>query len=249
MCGDPGSLRAICTSRALSQVSLRNQDGSVQPTLTAAPGIDGYDICEFIAAQDWCNGSIGMQGNSWLATTQWTTAVQKPPSLKAIAPWEGFTDKYREVCCRGGIPNVPFVSFIFNKTIRGRQRREDVARMLQTDPLMNPYWQDKNIDTTKITIPIYALASYSSAIHGFGTVKSYNNAASTEKWLRIHPTQEWYDLYTPAATEDLQKFFDRYLKGIQNGWEKTTPVRVSVLRFNQVSWPPPPFPPQKNNLF
>ncbi|KAF4310716.1 hypothetical protein GTA08_BOTSDO13713 [Botryosphaeria dothidea] len=211
------------------------------------PGIDGYDICEFIAAQDWCNGSIGMQGNSWLATTQWTTAVQKPPSLKAIAPWEGFTDKYREVCCRGGIPNVPFVSFIFNKTIRGRQKREDVARMLQTDPLMNPYWQDKNIDTTKITIPIYALASYSSAIHGFGTVKSYNNAASTEKWLRIHPTQEWYDLYTPAATEDLQKFFDRYLKGIQNGWEKMTPVRVSVLRFNQdplINLPFSQYPPK-----
>ncbi|EKG16239.1 Peptidase S9/S15 [Macrophomina phaseolina MS6] len=199
------------------------------------PGIDGYDVCEFIAAQDWCNGSVSMQGNSWLATTQWTTAVQKPPSLKCIAPWEGFTDKYREVCCRGGIPNKPFVSFIFNKTIRGRQKREDVAAMLEKDHLMNPYWADKNIDTTKIEIPIYALASYSSAIHGFGTVKSFRNAASTKKWLRIHPTQEWYDLYTPEANNDLQKFFDRYLKNIDNDWEKTTPVRVSVLRYNQVS--------------
>jgi putative CocE/NonD family hydrolase len=32
---------------------------------------DGYDTIEWIAEQKWCNGSVGMAGNSWLATAQW----------------------------------------------------------------------------------------------------------------------------------------------------------------------------------
>lgn len=35
-------------------------------------------------------------------------AAEKPPHLKAIAPWEGIGDFYRESICRGGIPNYAF---------------------------------------------------------------------------------------------------------------------------------------------
>lgn len=35
---------------------------------------DGYDVVEWIAAQDWCTGAIGMAGNSWLAAMQWRIA-------------------------------------------------------------------------------------------------------------------------------------------------------------------------------
>ncbi|KAF9874378.1 hypothetical protein CkaCkLH20_08361 [Colletotrichum karsti] len=195
------------------------------------PGVDGYDICEFIAALDWCTGGVTMAGNSWLATTQWSTAIQKPPSLKCIAPWEGFTDKYRDVVCRGGIPKRDFVSFIFNQTIRGRQRREDLAKALDDWPLMNAFWEDKALDTSMIEIPIYALGSYCSGIHVPGSIRGFNSATSKDKWLRIHSTQEWFDLYSKEASGDLQKFFDRYLKGVDNGWEKTPRVRVSILTF------------------
>ncbi len=50
--------------------------------------------------------------------------------------------------------------------------------------------------------------------------------------MRIHNAQEWADLYKPHNSDDLQKFFDRYLKGIDNGWEKDTPpVRLSMISF------------------
>ena len=53
--------------------------------------------------------------------------------------------------------------------------------------------------------------------------------------LRIHDTQEWYDLYQPKTNDELQSFFDRYTKGIENGWEESTPpVRISLLGFNEV---------------
>jgi predicted acyl esterase len=172
-----------------------------------------------------------MCGNSWLATEQWATAIAKPPALKCIAPWEAFTDKYRDLICRGGVPKMSFASFVFNKTIRGRNRREDIGTALEKWPLFNEYWADKIYDTKDVTIPIYALASYSSGNHGSGTVRGWKNAASKDKWIRFHPTQEWFDLYTPRYVDDLQKFYDRYLKGIENGWEETPKARVSILTY------------------
>ncbi|KAF2416195.1 alpha/beta-hydrolase [Tothia fuscella] len=173
------------------------------------PGRDAYDLIQAVAQLDWCNGSISMAGNSWLATTQWSAAIQKPPALKCIAPWEGFTDMYRDVACRGGIPKTDFVGFIFDKTIRGRQKREDVAKALGKWPLMR--------------------------IHVAGTFRGWTQARSKNKWLRVHSTQEWFDLYTKQSNDDLQLFFDRYLKNVDNDWEKTPKVRVSVLTYGSRS--------------
>jgi predicted acyl esterase len=49
--------------------------------------------------------------------------------------------------------------------------------------------------------------------------------------LRIHPTQEWHDIYQPESNDDLQRFLDHYLLGKDNGWENTPKVRASLLRF------------------
>lgn len=49
-------------------------------------GIDGYDAVEWVAQQSWCDGNVGMAGGSYLGRIQWETALEQPPSLKAIAP-------------------------------------------------------------------------------------------------------------------------------------------------------------------
>ena len=36
---------------------------------------DGYDTIEWIGTQPWCNGSVALAGNSWLATTQWLVST------------------------------------------------------------------------------------------------------------------------------------------------------------------------------
>ena len=58
--------------------------------------------------------------------------------------------------------------------------------------------------------------------------------ADMEFRLRIHTTQEWHDLYQPQNNNELQRFFDRYTKGIENDWESTPRVRVSLLGYNLV---------------
>lgn len=39
-------------------------------------GEDGYDVIEQLAKLPWCNGSVGMAGNSHLAIIQWHIAAK-----------------------------------------------------------------------------------------------------------------------------------------------------------------------------
>jgi putative CocE/NonD family hydrolase len=49
-------------------------------------GQDGADLVEWIGSQKWCNGYVGLAGNSWLAIAQWWIAAEQPKYLAAIAP-------------------------------------------------------------------------------------------------------------------------------------------------------------------
>jgi uncharacterized protein len=45
---------------------------------------DGYDLVEWIAAQPWCDGNVGMTGDSYWAWSQYFAAAQNPPHLRCI---------------------------------------------------------------------------------------------------------------------------------------------------------------------
>jgi putative CocE/NonD family hydrolase len=45
---------------------------------------DGYDMVEWIATQDWCDGNVGMYGNSGMGAATALTAMAAPPHLKAV---------------------------------------------------------------------------------------------------------------------------------------------------------------------
>lgn len=191
--------------------------------------LDGCDVIEWIASRDWCTGKVGMSGNSWLTVSQWFIAAERPEHLAAIAPWEGFCDHYRESGTRGGIPTPEFPEMIAETFSSAHGMLEDQPRMIVEEPLMCDYWQDKAARVENIEIPAYVVASYTNSVHTHGTFAGYRRMASKEKWLRVHNTQEWFDYYTPENVEDLRRFFDHYLKGLDNGWEQTPKVRLSVL--------------------
>jgi putative CocE/NonD family hydrolase len=48
--------------------------------------LDGYDCIEWVAAQPWCSGAVGMIGISYESLAQLMAAEAAPPSLKAIIP-------------------------------------------------------------------------------------------------------------------------------------------------------------------
>lgn len=57
---------------------------------------DAAAAVEWLAAQEWSNGNVGMTGVSYDGTTPWEALVSgAAPSLKAIVPVEGISDYYR----------------------------------------------------------------------------------------------------------------------------------------------------------
>ena len=191
-----------------------------------------------------------MSGTSYLAFSQWFTAAEQPLHLAAINPWEGLSDAYRDLSMNGGMPDLHFTKRLQVNHV-GNGKREDVYAQALRYPLANnEVWEDKIARFDKITVPAYVVASYSNTLHTAGTFRAWRKMASTEKWLRIHNTQEWPDYYEETNKEDLLRFFDYYLKGVKNGWETTPRVRYAIHDFeggDRINLVAEQFPPENVN--
>ncbi len=76
--------------------------------LDAAERQDLYDLVEWIAAQPWCDGNVGMLGISYFAMAQLGAAAAKPPSLKAIFPI-GTNERVWDVAYHHGLATTSFL--------------------------------------------------------------------------------------------------------------------------------------------
>lgn len=63
---------------------------------------DGYDTVEWVAAQPWSNGRVGMTGHSYSGTVQWLAARERPPHLVCIAPSAAAGRTFDEMPYQGG---------------------------------------------------------------------------------------------------------------------------------------------------
>lgn len=139
-----------------------------------------------LALQSWCNGSVAVAGNSWLAISQINFAA-----LKALAPWESYTDLYRHFVARGGRPHIPGFHKMIAGGFAGPEAVENVCAMLEKRPIYDDYWEAKRIPVENIDgVPLYMLAFYSSMLHTYGSFQTFQQAKSVDKWHRGHPYQE-----------------------------------------------------------
>jgi predicted acyl esterase len=232
---------AICNPDARGAF---NSEGDIYAT-GREEGKDGADLVEWLAAQDWCNGKVGICGNSYLALSQWFIGAEQPPHLAAIAPWEGWSDTYRDLVLRGGMPDLSFPE-TWTFSFVGHGKREDLAEEARRNPLLNDLWQTKVAELEKITVPAYIVASYSNLIHTLGTFRGWRRIASKDKWLRIHNTMEWPDFNEDENKQDLRRFFGHFLRREDTGWTDTPRVRYSVLDLeggDRINLPATEFPP------
>lgn len=61
-------------------------EGVFSPYIKGQEILDGYDTLEWIASQPWCDGNIGMMGESYYGHTTLAGAWSGHPALKAISP-------------------------------------------------------------------------------------------------------------------------------------------------------------------
>lgn len=179
----------------------------------AIEGEDCYDVIQWLAAQAWSNGKVGMTGVSYLACIQYLVAPLKPPALAAINPWEGFSDWYREFAYHGGIPETGFLPRASDNIRFSLGRTEDTWANVRAHPLWDGYWESKQPDLEGIETPAYVVASWSDqGFHTRGTLEAFKRMRSRDKWLEVHGQKKWAHYYRPESRARQREFFDHFLK-------------------------------------
>ncbi|ARJ08082.1 CocE/NonD family hydrolase [Staphylococcus lugdunensis] len=192
---------------------------------------DYAQVIDWAGKQRWSNGNVGTNGVSYLAVTQWWVASLNPTHLKAMIPWEGLNDMYREIAFHGGIPDTGFYRFWYQGLVQRWPDMdiEDLIAAQQNHPLFDEYWQAKQAPLAHIQIPMFVCASWSTqGLHNRGTFEGFKQASSQHKWLKIHGRKEWETYYARESLEQQKSFFDYYLKGIDNDWPETPRVSYEV---------------------
>jgi uncharacterized protein len=111
-----------------------------------AEAADGYDSVEWLAAQPWCDGAVGMVGRSYSATCQWLAASEQPPHLRAICPVVTGSNFFRGWVYQGGAFQLGFNLFwnwmMSSRRSRGGPKPDELFRHrpLRTVPLPDPEW-------------------------------------------------------------------------------------------------------------
>ncbi|GAB1257485.1 CocE/NonD family hydrolase [Aurantivibrio plasticivorans] len=223
---------------------------------------DAYDITEWLAAQEWSTGNVGMWGCSATGGSQMQALTVAPPSLKAVFPMSCEWDVYPFANFGGMAPpeGVP------TRVMRGgsREARDKLAAPVSADEdksllaaaiaehkdnietagytpfrdsvaenFGSQWWIKSSPYTYKDTIEksgiaIYTVANLDEEGPGYGPYFTFNNVNNPRK-LTVGPAThcDWTSVQKDTGfdiiVEEL-RFFDRWLKGVDNGVMDENPV-------------------------
>jgi uncharacterized protein len=208
--------------------------------------------------QQWSNGKVGLNGISYYAINQWQVASLQPPHLAAMCVWEGAADWYRDTSHHGGIYCTFWANWydmqvksvqhglgdrgprsrVTGDLVCGPETLSDAERAanrcnfgadLLAHPLDDDYSKERSPDWSKVTVPFLSAANWGGqGLHTRGNFEGFMLAASPKKWLEVHGIEHWTHFYTDYGREMQKRFFDHFLKGEQNEWERQPPVLLLV---------------------
>ena len=237
---------------------------------TPAETQDGYDAVEWLAAQPWCNGMVGMWGISYGGFTAIQVAMLQPPHLKAIVPMYATDDRYTDdVHYIGGcLTCSELAQYAVSQIgmnamppkpeyVQGDWAGRWKARLEQTPPWLiewirqqtdGPYWRSGSLapDYGRITCAIF---------HIGGWADGYTNAVLRMQEKCVNAPRKalignWVHSLPDSAypgpnidwLHEMVRFFDYWLKGIENG----VMDEPTLTLFRREYTPPEPFPREMN---
>jgi predicted acyl esterase len=220
------------------------QSPGIWDPATSEEARDIVDVIEWISDQSWSNGNVGMTGISYMAIHQWQVASFGPPALKAIIPWEGFSDQYRNGLFNGGLMSYSFLvgwynGIMYDAMLRNYPVADGAAYgnswlfKIMSHPIDGPFWEDRRADLDKVTVPLFSAANWNgwqAAGHLKGNLDGYKNVASKSKKLEVHTGHYTDDFYTERGFQAQLRFFDRWLKDEENGVMEEAPIKLAIRR-------------------
>jgi predicted acyl esterase len=198
---------------------------------------DLVDIIEWTAAQPWCDGAVGMSGESYYAWSQLMAAAEQPPHLRAIFPQCAAVDLYRERYMHGGIfQRGVGCWFYVVKELNGRKadlrgvERHQRTIMGVEEPFDGPYYRERLSwpRLGRIDVPTYVNGSWRHVgSHLRGAFEAWSGIASSSKRMLIGPTP------TPrkpmgAYHGEALRWYDHHLKGLDSGVIDGPPIQLWI---------------------
>ena len=104
-----------------------NSEGTGQYHHSANPreGEDGYDTIEWIAAQRWSNGRVGMVGSSHSGIVQTAASLTRPPHLEAVWVDVAPTNIFADMARAGGAMGLDMFGALFLHAYDSQEIRDD----------------------------------------------------------------------------------------------------------------------------
>jgi predicted acyl esterase len=210
---------------------------------------DGYDTCEWLAAQKWCTGKIGTLGSSQGGYAQNFLAVTQPPHLVCQYMVDTGLSLFHEGYRIGGTTRPER----FKSLAANCRNPEDNQRLLEEwfrHPHYDDYWraEDCSLYFDKMNVPCFTIGSWydfmnQGSIASFQGRQQHGGPHSRGQqqliigpWLhgRLNKGNRVGDLVYPdnATWPELAhmvRWFDHFLRGADNGVEKEPAVRYYVM--------------------
>jgi predicted acyl esterase len=236
--------------------------GLFEPFFPSRETRDLYFCIEWAGTQPWSNGRVGLLGISYPASNQWHVASLQPPHLAAMIPWEGAADAYRDMAYHGGIlctfigklykglartvqhglGSKSYVNPITGEPAMGPEtfsdkelarNRVDVDAGILAHPLDGQYYRERSADWSRVTVPLLSSANWGGqGLHPRGNFEGFMRSASKQKWLEVHRLEHWTEFYTRYGVMLQKRFFDHFLKGMDNDWKSQPRVQLQVRKVN-----------------
>ena len=201
---------------------------------------DGVEVIAWLAAQPWCNGSVGMMGISWGGFNGLQIAARRPPALKAIVTICSTDDRYADDAhYMGGTflttAGLEWAFFFFSlmclppdPALVGDSWRAMWLERLQNIPLFqenwlqhqrrDAYWKHGSVceDYTAIQCPVYAVGGwtdgYKNAIPRLLEGLKVPRKGLIGPWAHAYPH---FALPGPQIgfLQEILRWWDHWLKG------------------------------------
>jgi len=221
---------------------------------------DFHEWIEWAGTQPWSNGKVGLIGVSYLAIKQWQVAALRPPHLAAIVPWEGSSDFYRDGGHHGGILSNSFTFAWWPRQVLANQygsgqsphrdrltgerttgpalpeailegSRADHPNDRLTHPLEDAWNRARAANLPAIEVPVLSAANWGGpGMHLRGNVEGFLRAGSAQKWLFTHIGTHFESFYLPHCVALQKRFFNHFLRGEDNGWDREPRVQLAIRR-------------------
>ena len=201
---------------------------------------DLHDIIEWVAAQPWCDGNVGMSGVSYMGRAQLFAAEQQPPHLKAIFPYDASCDFYRDACFHGGIPTnftTHWTQFVMNLHMTsGRNPNvESLKKQLEIMyshkyPFDGPFYQERSAGPRldKVKIPAYfGCGWYMNELHLKGAFDGYNGTGAIPKRMLVGP-RPWPLRPWAGYHYEMLRWYDHWLKGMDTRVMEGAPIQLYI---------------------